>query len=421
MTTRTYRERVADNELMKGLSSAGAVLIEGARACGKTATAQHISQSSVRLDLDENARKLAQLSPAVLLKGDRPRLIDEWQLAPALWNHVRHAVDEAPSPGQFILTGSAVPPDDATRHTGAGRFRRLRLRPMSLSESGHSTAQVRLAELLGATPSSVSGTSALTVEELVERTVIGGWPALQQFDTESAGEQLSSYLDDISRVDLARLEDTPRRDPARIQRLFRALARSVATEASNSTIATDISDSGDTVRGDQVGAYLRELERVFVSEPQPSWSTHLRSRDTVRKAAKRHFVDPSLAVAALAAGPSRLLANLEYFGQLFESLVVRDLRIYAQPLGGTVSHYRDSSGTEVDAIIELRDGTWAAFEVKLADSSAEEAAASLLRFRAKLDPQRTPAPAALAVITAGQFAYTLPNGVHVIPIGTLGQ
>jgi hypothetical protein len=289
---------------------------------------------------------------------------------------------------------------------------------MSLHEAGFSSGVVSLSALLS-DGFEASGAGALSIAELIDRTVIGGWPALQQLDPEAAQDQLISYLDDVSRVDLARLDGSPRRDPARIRRLFRALGRSIATEASHATIAADLSDSGDTVRGDQVSGYLRELERVFVAEPQPSWSAHLRSRDTVRKAAKRHFVDPSLAAAALGAGAKRLIGDLEYFGQLFESLVVRDLRVYSSALRGSVSHYRDSAGTEVDAIVELYDGAWAAFEVKLADSKAEEAAEALLRFRAKLDPKKTVPPAALVVITAGQYAYTLPNGVHVVPLSAL--
>lgn len=419
MNQSAYLPRIVDHELDSALRSSGAVLIEGPRACGKTATALNASTSSVRLDVDLNAQRLALLAPQNLLEGAPPRLIDEWQLAPQLWNHVRHAVDASGTPGQYILTGSAVPADDATRHAGAGRFRRLRMRPMSLYESGHSSGTVSLSELLGGKIQAVSGSGALDVPQLINRAVIGGWPAFQRLDPESASDQLSSYLEDIARVDLTQLEGTPKRDPARIMRLFRALGRSVATEATNATLAADISDSGDSVRGDQVGAYLRELERVFMVEPQPSWGTHLRSRDTVRKSAKRHFVDPSLAAASLGAGASRLLGNLEYFGQVFESMAVRDLRIYAQSLRGKVSHYRDSSGTEVDGIVELRDGRWAAFEVKLADKQAEKAAESLLHFKSKLNPQKTEAPTALAVITAGEYAYTLENGVHVIPISAL--
>lgn len=266
----------------------------------------------------------------------------------------------------------------------------------------------------------ISGTSALTVPGLAEATVRGGWPGMQELPLRQAAGRVRSYLDDTARVDIARLEGEPRRDPDAIMRVMRALARRTATEVAVAALARDASTGATRMADATVQGYLGALARVFVIEDQPSWGPHLRSRDRVRKAPRRHFVDPSLAAAAIGADDSRLLSDLEYFGQLFESLVIRDLRVYAQPLGGVIRHYRDSAGREVDAIIELADGSWAAVEVKLAASREEDAAASLHRFADNLDPARTTAPLVMMIVTGGQYAYTRPDGIHVVPIGALG-
>lgn len=413
----SYLDRVVDGQLRGALSFAGAVLIEGPRACGKSATGRHHAESEVRLDTDAQALQIAELDPARLLRGRMPRFIDEWQLAPALWNHVRRAVDEDPA-ARFLLAGSAVPADDATRHSGAGRILRLRMRTMSLSESGHSTRDVSLRSLFEPIER-VEGEAALDVEGITERVSVGGWPGLRALGPQEAQTYLRSYLDDVARVDLRSLAGEPARDPAAISRVLRFLGRSVATEARLSAIAADAGTEDRPLAHETVTAYLSALARVFVVEDQPSWGPHLRSRDRVRKAAKRHFVDPSLAAAALGADAARLLGDLELLGQLFESLVVRDLRVYSEPLDASVSHYRDSAGREVDAIIERRDGSWIACEVKLAETRTDEAAKSLHRFVSALDPSRTPAPSALLVITGGRYAYTRPDGVHVVPIGCL--
>ncbi len=414
-----YRSRVVDGVLSGLLQHRGAVLIEGARACGKSATGRHHARSGVQLDIDANALRMAEIDPGRLLEGASPRFIDEWQLAPALWNHVRAAVDRD-AEASFILAGSAVPSDDRTRHSGAGRILRLRMRPMALVESGHSSGEVSLGALLASGADPVVGESPLRVEDLVEASVRGGWPGLLTASVAHAMSVLGSYLDDVARVDLARLDGEPPRDPSGVLRLIRALGRRVATESNVAALAREIS-AGDAPMAEMtVRAYLTALERVFVVEEQPSWAPHLRSRDRVRKAAKLHFVDPSLAVAALGAGPDRLLSDLEYFGQVFESLAVRDLRVLAGASDATVTHYRDSAGREVDAIVERRDGSWIAVEVKLAAAREDEAAASLHRFRSALDPERTADPAALVVLTGGRYAYTREDGVHVVPIGTLG-
>jgi len=413
-----YRSRVIDNELTEALRYPGAVLLEGARACGKSATGRHHSRSAVQLDIDAEALHLAELDPAQLLVGARPRFIDEWQLAPRLWNVVRASVDRDDD-ASYLLAGSAVPADDVTRHSGAGRILRFRMRPMSLAESGHSNGDVHLGEILREPHKAIGGASTLTVPDLAETVVRGGWPGMQDLPLRQAINRVRSYLDDTARVDIPRLEDEPRRDPEAVTRLMRALARSTATEVAVAALARDASSGGARMADATVQGYLGALARVFVIEDQPSWGPHLRSRDRVRQAPRRHFVDPSLAAAAIGADDSRLLTDLEYFGQLFESLVIRDLRIYTQPLGGVIRHYRDSAGREVDAIIEMPDGSWAAVEVKLAASREEDAAASLHRFADNLDPVRTTSPLAMMIITGGRYAYTRPDGIHVVPIGTL--
>jgi len=414
----SYSPRVIDAELSEILRYPGAVLLEGPRACGKSATGRHHAHSSVQLDIEPAALQLAALDPGRLLVGKQPRFIDEWQMAPQLWNLVRAAVDHEDD-ASYILAGSAVPADDVTRHSGAGRILRFKMRPMSLAESGHSSGAISVESFFDDSALSLSGVSSLTIADLAEVIVRGGWPGLQQLPTRQVRTRLRSYLDDTARIDLARLDGEPRRDPDAVMRVMRALGRSTATEVAISALARDAS-MGDERMGDStVQGYLGALARVFVIEDQPSWGPHLRSRDRVRKAPRRHFIDPSLAAAAVGADADRLLADLEYFGQLFESLVIRDLRVYTEPFGGAVRHYRDSAGREVDAVVERPDGSWIAIEIKLAASREDEAAASLSRFVANLDPSRTPPPASMVIVTGGQYAYTRADGIHVVPIGAL--
>ena len=413
-----YTPRVVDRELSEALGILGAVLIEGPRACGKTATSMQQGASSVRLDVDPGALQLAQLDPMILLAGETPRVIDEWQLAPQLWNAVRRAVDDRQARGQFILTGSSVPADDDTRHSGAGRILRLRMRPMSFFESGHSDGSVSLAKILQG--DSVGGSGAhLSLVETIDQLCIGGWPALQGLPVGAAQKALRTYLDDVALVDVARV-DAQRRDPERVGKVMRALARNVATEVSAARLALDAGSDGEPMKAATLDAYLAALGRLMVVENQDSWAPHLRSRDAVRKAPKRHFVDPSLAVAAMGASPTTLLTDVNTLGFLFESLVVRDLRVYSQSLDGVVKHYRDHAGIEVDAIVELSDGSWAAFEIKLGEGRVDGGAASLLKFATKVDTTKSGVPRALVVITTGQFAYTRKDGVHVVPLSLLG-
>ncbi len=413
-----YLARFADDELASRLGATGAVLVEGPRGSGKTETSLRAARSAVRLDRDEAARAAGLLDPALLLAGDRPRLIDEWQLVPNVWNQVRSDVDDHPEEaGRFILTGSAVPADDATRHSGALRFTRLRMRPMSLAESGHSTGEVSMSALLaGDTPR--AGDPGLRIRDLAERIVVGGWPALAARNVRDAMVALRGYLDETRRVDLIRV-DGVRRDPENVERVLRSLARNVATAASARAIAADVGGVDGPIDYHTVLDYNKALSRVFVIEDLPAWSPSLRSRMTLRTAATRHFVDPSLAAAALGASPERLLLDVKTLGLLFESLVVRDLRIYGQAIDASVFHYRDESGLEADAVVELPDGRWGAFGVKLGLAAIDDAADGLLRLAARIDVDRHGAPAVLAVITGWGYGYRRPDGVSVIPIGTL--
>lgn len=396
----------------------GAVVVEGPKACGKTATARQVAASEVLLDVDANARQAVAVDPGLVLDGPIPRLLDEWQIEPAIWNHVRRAVDDRQGPGQFILTGSAVPPDDITRHTGAGRIGRLRMRPMSLFEAGRGSGRISLGELLEGRLHSCPD-PGLTVADLAEEVARGGWPGLRKRGIPDALRAVRDYLAEIARVDVSRV-DGSQRDPARVTRLLASLARNVATHAAATTLARDTGGADGPLKDDTVRDYLGALERLMVVEDQPAWAPHLRSSHRLRTAPKRHFVDPSLAVAALRATPDRLLGDLNLLGFLFESLVVRDLRVYAQACDAQVFQYRDSGDLEVDAIVEAGDGRWMAFEVKLGAGQIDAAAVSLLRFAARVDTARCGAPALLGVIVSTGYGYRRKDGVAVIPVGALG-
>ena len=423
-----YVPRIADAEIARVLSIMPAVVIEGAKGCGKTWAAQRAARSEVLFDIDPAARAAAELTPHLVLEGDEPRLLDEWQTAPGIWNHVRRACDRGPRRGRFILTGSAVPPYDITRHSGTGRIGRLRLRPMTLAETGESTADVSLGALLdGADCAAVSPEA--TIPDLVDSVCRGGWPRLLGVDVPAAQEHLRYYLDEICRSDVSAV-DGVRRDPIGVRRLLASLARNIATTASLTTLGADTAGEASgsaegrrraTINRTTVGEYLRSLERLFVVEDLLQWRTHLRSKAMLRNGRKRHMVDPSLAACAMNASPSRLLADLNSFGHLFESLVVRDLRVYAQANMADVWHYRDNTGLEVDAVIKARDGRWLAIEIELGrQRGIDQAARSLLRLRNKVDTERMGVPAKLLVVTATGYGYERPDGVSVVPVTALG-
>jgi predicted AAA+ superfamily ATPase len=414
-----YLPRIVDVELAELLAADGAVVIEGPKACGKTETARQRAASEVLLDVDVNAQQAATIDPSLILPGDRPRLIDEWQIKPAIWNHVRRAVDESQRPGMFILTGSAVPPDDATRHTGAGRFGRLRMRPMSLAESAVSTRQISLAGLL-AGDGAQSPDPGVSVLDLIEEVVRGGWPGLRGLELPAARRAVRDYLDQIARTDISAV-DGVRRDPARVRLVMQSIARNTATQAKLASIARDASGPDARIKEETVATYMQALGRLMIVEDQPAWAPHLRSSYQLRRAPTRHFVDPSLAVAAMGATPETLLADLNTFGLLFESMVIRDLRVYGQACDAQITHYRDSGGLEIDAIVSAGSGAWAALEIKLAASPEilDPAAENLLRFAERVDTSKRGEPAALAVIVGAGYGYVRPDGIHVIPIGAL--
>jgi predicted AAA+ superfamily ATPase len=412
-----YQKRFADKILAERLQSAGAVLIEGTKGCGKTETAKQTANSVVRFDVDEQVKIKMEIDPQSVLLDAVPSLLDEWQEYPQIWNYVRREVDERKQKGQFILTGSATPDDKAKRHSGAGRFSVIKMRPMSFYEKGWSTGEVSLAALLrGEAPSSKS--VAFDLGELAEKITLGGWPGMIGESAANGFRFISDYVSLIAEVDLSKVSDK-RRDPYKVKRLLQSLARNISTEATLSLLSKDAGGSDGDLDDETTAEYLSALERLMAVDNLPAWNTHIRSSDMLRKSPKRHFADPSLAVGALGLSVDKLTADLNYFGLLFESLVIRDLRVYADMSGGSVFHYRDSRGLEIDAIVEYADGTWGAFEIKLGMGAADAGANSLRTFAEKIDTDKVKPPATLTVITGNGFAYRRPDGVNVVPLSAL--
>jgi len=413
-----YRPRLVDAELAQIMTGLGAVVVEGPRACGKTWTATNLASSRLDVDVDPTVQVAMETDPALLLRGPVPRLLDEWQLRPELWDLVRREVDARQLPGQFILTGSATPTETARTHSGAGRFGWVRMRPMSLWESGDSTGQVQLQDLIEQNAIGAD-LDQRSVGEMAHLIVRGGWPETVGKPATAARAFASSHLRALSEVDLSRFT-ARQRDPVRVRRLLRSLARAESSSTSVRAIATDVGQSADqTISRSTVIDHLHALDQLMVSDDLPAWSAALRSRATLRTVPVRHLADPSLAAAALGAGVERLTGDLNTLGLLFESLVIRDLRVYAQALGGEVYHYRDSNGHEIDAIIELADGSWGACEIKLGTRATERAAASLAAAVDQIDTKVTGPPAFMAVVTGSGFAARRADGVYVVPIGTL--
>lgn len=420
MNKETYMPRLCDADLQLALQSSGAVLIEGAKWCGKTSTASNASRSVIYMqDPDKTGSYLAMADtlPSLLLKGETPRLIDEWQMAPVLWDAVRFEVDKRAETGQFILTGSAVPSDNVTAHTGTGRISRLLLRPMSLFESLESNGLVSLRALFNG-ELDIEAVSDLTIEKIAFALCRGGWPASVRQKGATALRMAVDYVEAVINHDVSRV-DNVEKNPERVRLLLRSLARNIATTATYQTIINDLEATDTTLSDKTIIAYLNALRRIFLVEDLPAWAPSLRSKSAIRTSAKRHFVDPSIATAILRSNPAGILNDFQYFGFLFESLCTRDIRVYAQSNDGDVFHYRDKSGLEADLIVRLHDGRWAAIEVKLGNKQIDLAAENLLALKNRIDNDKMGEPSFLMVITGGQYAYRRSDGVLVVPLACL--
>ena len=420
-----YRKRVADDILKRKLEGKGAVLIEGPKWCGKTTTAEQIAGSTLYMDDPENKGQniaMSELNPKRLLKGPTPRLIDEWQLAPKLWDAIRFEVDHRNDLGQFVLTGSAVPPDTKEiTHSGTGRFTWMTMRPMSLFESGDSSGEVSLRSLFDA-PSAIDGENLLDLNRLAFLICRGGWPQAVDMRDEIALDQAIDYYDAVVHSDINRADGVSK-NPERVKRLMRSYARHQGTQTANTAITADIigNDEG-SIYEETVGSYISALKKIFVVEDMPAWNPNLRSKTAIRTSDTRYFVDPSIAAASLGIGPEELMGDLKTFGFLFEALCVRDLRVFADGLGGGVSHYRDKDVLECDSVVHLRNGSFGLVEIKLGgDKLIEEGARNLLSLNGKLDTVQMKSPNFMMVLGGvGKFPYRRPDGVYVVPIGCLG-
>ena len=420
MDLANYYPRIADRLLDLQLQAAGAVLIEGPKWCGKTFTGRAKANSVLYMhDTDNltNNRLLAQTQPSLLLSGETPRLIDEWQETPVLWDAVRFAVDQRGQMGQFILTGSAVPQDGTTLHTGTGRFARVLMRPMSLYESQESSGEVSLKALFDGAKT-IAGTNHITIEQMAFVLCRGGWPAAVTQRSEKVALQTArNYVREVAEQDFQRI-DGSEKNPDRVRLVLQSLARNISTMANLQTIKSDV-EAHDPVSEKTIANYINALRRIFVVEDVPAWQPSLRSKTAIRTSHKRQFVDPSIGLAALRATPDGLLKDFNTFGFFFESLCTRDMRVYAEANDGAIYHYRDRSGLESDLIIRLYDGRWAAAEVKLGSKDIEEATQHLLALRNKINTDKVGEPAFLMVITGGQYAFRREDGVFIVPIGCL--
>ena len=419
-----YRHRIVDDILERKLRGMGAVLIEGPKWCGKTTSAEARAKSVLYMNDPKKSSmymQLAKMSPQSLLNGETPRLIDEWQLAPTLWDTIRFEVDHRGEEGQFILTGSAVPSEtDEIRHTGTGRFARIRMRPMSLWESKDSQGTVSLKDLFEG-KAQVCVCEEISINDIAYLVCRGGWPKATLQGKDIALERAYDYYDAVVNIDISRVEDITR-DAERTKRLMRSYARFQGSQTSINKIKEDVkANDSMSIDDNTIGAYIKALEKLFVIEDMPAWNPNLRSKTAVRTANTRYFVDPSIAVAALGIGPKDLMNDLETFGLLFETMCIRDLRVYADALGGTVYHYRDKNGLECDAVVHLRNDDYGLIEIKLGgDQLIEDGATSLKKLNSKIDTTKMKAATFMMVLTGvGSYAYEREDGVWVVPVSCL--
>ena len=428
-----YKHRIADALLDRKLKGNGAVVVEGPKWCGKTTTAEQLAKSVIYMDDPDKITEhitMADIRPRDLLIGDNPRLLDEWQIAPQLWDTIRFEVDHRKGQGHFILTGSSVPiqeDDDEDipenqkiRHSGTGRFGWLRMRPMALYESGESNGTVSLRELFSA-PEMIYAKSELTREDIAYLICRGGWPEALEMDKEIALDKAFDYVDAIAERDMSRVDKT-NRSPERVRRLMRSYARNQASQATFETMAEDMrANEPKALDTDTIASYITALRKLFVVEESEAWNPNLRSKTAIRTSNTRYFTDPSIASASLGIGPNDLLNDFNTFGLLFETLAVRDLRTYADALMGKVAHYRDVTNLECDAIVHLRDGNYGLVEIKIGgDNLIKEGAESLKKLRDKIDTTKMKKPSFLMVLIGiGEIAYRRDDGVYVVPLGCL--
>lgn len=419
-----YRRRIVDDILLDKLEAKGAVLIEGPKWCGKTTTALQVAKSVIRMDdptkRDENI-VMSELNPVMILRGDTPRLIDEWQIAPKIWDAVRYEVDSRGEEGQFILTGSAVPVESKEiTHSGTGRFTWLTMRTMSMYESGESNGDISLEALFDA-PDKIYAVNEQDINSLAYIICRGGWPRAIGMREKAALSQAVDYYDAVIKSDINRA-DGVNKNPERVKRLMRSYARHQGTQVANTMLRDDIAaNDSEGLSDETVMSYVNALKKIFVVEDMPAWSPNLRSKTAIRTSDTRYYVDPSIAAAALGIGPKDLLSDLSTFGLLFETLCVRDLRVYAEYIGGEVYHYRDKTGLECDTVIHLRNGSYGFAEIKLGgEKLIEEGAANLKALRDKIDTTKMKEPSFMMIIVGvGSYAYRRDDGIYIVPIGCL--
>jgi len=416
----SYVKRIIEEDLVEKLSASGAVLIKGPKSCGKTETAKQFAKSVLEIDRDKQVPVVMATNPQLLLVGDTPRLIDEWQEQPEIWNYVRHEVDDRKAKGQFILTGSANPSDNAKLHSGAGRFTVVQMDTMTWQELGYSTGVVKVSDLLqGYFPDLYD--AGINLDLILDRMLIGGWPALINECTKNALKMNRGYVDLLCEVDMSRVSGI-KRDPLKVRSLLRSIARNTATMVDNKTLEHDVKTSDrNEVSRNTISEYLDALLRLMILFEQPAFNPHIRSSASLRKSPKRHLCETSLAAAALGLDKESLIKDLKYSGFLFESLATHNLNVYAKASDASVFHYYDSYGLEIDAIVQKRNGDYAAFEIKLGVGYIEEAAQNLKKFANNIDAAKMELPKSLNIITGTGMSYRRPDGINVISLASLGK
>ena len=415
-----YIVRIMEADLSDKLAASGAVLIKGPKSCGKTETAKQFAKSVLEMDRNPQVPMIMATNPQLLLAGETPRLIDEWQVQSEIWNYVRHEVDDRKAKGQFILTGSANPNDDARLHSGSGRFTVIQMDTMTWQELGHSTGMVKLADLLRG-PVADFFQEGVSLDFIIERLLIGGWPALLNENAKNALKLNAGYVDLLCEVDMGRSSGV-KRDPIKVRSLLRSLARNTATLVDNKTLEQDVRTSERSeISRNTISEYLDALSRLMVLYEQPAFNPHIRAAASLRKSPKRHLCDPSLAVAALGLSHEALLQDLKYTGFLFETLAVHELKVYAKANDAEIFHYQDSYGLEIDTIVQKRNGDYAAFEIKLGVGHIEKAAEHLKKFEKNIDTSKMKLPRSLNIITGTGMSYRRSDGIHVISLAALGR